>query len=116
MNETVSWDDLRLFLAVAEHGGLSGAAAHLGTSAPTLGRRMVALEQALGKDLFVRHARGYDLTEDGEALRGDLSAAAQHIRLATEPAPRTTVKLSAGYWTTRYLCQFADQLAGASGA
>lgn len=42
------WDDLHLFLAVAREGGLSPAARATGRSAATLGRRMLALERAMG--------------------------------------------------------------------
>ena len=62
---SVNWEDLNLFLAVARAGGLSAAAAATGKSAPTLGRRMLALEAALGSDLFRRLPRGYELTEGG---------------------------------------------------
>ena len=34
-----------------------------GQSAPTLGRRMLALEVITGEELFRRLARGYELTE-----------------------------------------------------
>ena len=55
MNETkFDWDDLRLFLAVAREGGLAAAAEKSGKSAPTLGRRMLALEQRIGQELFKR--------------------------------------------------------------
>ena len=65
MNETISnWDDLHLFLAVAREGGLSPAARLTGRSAATLGRRMLALERSMGRELFVRHERGYELTAD----------------------------------------------------
>lgn len=111
MNEKIAWDDLRLFLVVADAGGLSRAAARTGASAPTLGRRMVALEQAIGRDLFVRHAKGYDLTDAGAELRANLSGVAQRIEQVTTPATRSTVKISAGIWTTRLLCRHAAQLA-----
>ena len=56
MDETsAGWDDLHLFLAVAREGGLSPAARATGRSAATLGRRMLALERAMGRELFVRH-------------------------------------------------------------
>lgn len=63
-----SWDDLQLFHVVAEAGGLSGAAARTGISAPTIGRRMLALERTLGRSLFLRSQRGYELAHDGEVL------------------------------------------------
>lgn len=112
MNEKISWDDLRLFLAVADAGGLSAAEAQTATSAPTLGRRMVALEQALGRDLFHRHAKGYDLTDAGKDLRDQMSGVARRIEQVTVPAARPTVKISAGLWTTRVLCRNAAELAG----
>ncbi|MGV8939557.1 MAG: LysR family transcriptional regulator [Allorhizobium sp.] len=63
-----NWDDLRMFLHVASHGGLVGAANETGISAPTIGRRMLALERATGHSLFVRDTKGYSLTPDGEVL------------------------------------------------
>lgn len=63
-----SWDDLYLFYVVAETGGLSAAAQRTGLSAPTIGRRMLALERILGRSLFFRSQRGYQLAHDGEVL------------------------------------------------
>jgi DNA-binding transcriptional LysR family regulator len=63
--KNLSWDDLQIFAHVARAGGLSGAAETLSLSAPTMGRRMLALEQATGKSLFVRSRTGYALTVTG---------------------------------------------------
>jgi DNA-binding transcriptional LysR family regulator len=63
-----NWEDLRLFLHVAEQGGLAGAAEKTGISAPTIGRRMLALERATGRALFVRARTGYELAPDGQIL------------------------------------------------
>lgn len=63
-----SWDDLQLFWEVAREGGLSGAAARTGISAPTIGRRMLALERTLGRTLFRRSKAGYELAHDGQTL------------------------------------------------
>nr|WP_321455302.1 LysR family transcriptional regulator [uncultured Cohaesibacter sp.] len=63
-----SWDDLRLFMIVAECGGLSGAAARTGISAPTIGRRILSLERTMNRLLFERSRRGYVLAKDGEIL------------------------------------------------
>lgn len=63
-----SWDDLQLFWEVAREGGLSGAAARTGISAPTIGRRMLALERTLGRTLFRRSKAGYELAHDGGVL------------------------------------------------
>lgn len=67
MNDA-AWDDLQLFFHVAEEGGLSGAALRTGLSAPTIGRRMLALERTTGRTLFVRSQQGYRLAHDGEIL------------------------------------------------
>ncbi len=75
MDETrASWDDLHLFLAVAREGGLSPAARTTGRSAATLGRRMLALERSIRRELFVRHERGYELTADARELLAELTA------------------------------------------
>ncbi|MDP2782200.1 LysR family transcriptional regulator, partial [Devosia sp.] len=57
-----SWDDLKLFLAVARLGGLSAATDTTGLSAATLGRRVSTLERQIGERLFVRSQSGYRLT------------------------------------------------------
>ncbi len=62
------WDDLKFFHAVALHGSLSKAAAAVGSSQPTVGRRITALEEDLGISLFHRDGRGYSITEAGARL------------------------------------------------
>ena len=64
-----NWDDLRIVLAVAEHGTLSGAAAALKISHPTLTRRLRRIEQILDLPLFERTADGLSLTEVGADMR-----------------------------------------------
>lgn len=71
---TADWSLIQAFLMVAEEGSLSGAARKLGASQPTLGRQIKALEQQLNADLFVRRARGLELTETGAALVGPAQA------------------------------------------
>lgn len=62
------WDDLRVFLAIARAGTLSAAARSLGQSQPTMGRRLQALESALGQTLFQRTSDGFVLTDEGSAV------------------------------------------------
>ena len=62
------WDDYRYFLAVADAGSLSAAAQQLGSSQPTVGRRIASLEARLDARLFVRSQQGYALTPAGEAI------------------------------------------------
>jgi DNA-binding transcriptional LysR family regulator len=63
-----SWDDIRVALAVARTGTVSGAAAALGVHHATVIRRIDALETTLRARLFQRHPRGYALTEAGRTL------------------------------------------------
>ena len=63
------WALLRAFLEVAHSGSLSRAALALGSSQPTLSRRIAQLEAQLGHALFERTTRGVRLTEAGAALR-----------------------------------------------
>ena len=64
----LDWSLVQAFLAVAETGSLSGAAKLLGSSQPTLGRQIKAVEAQLGSELFHRQPRGLSLTETGAAL------------------------------------------------
>ncbi|CAH2602278.1 LysR family transcriptional regulator [Rhodovastum atsumiense] len=59
-------DLLRTFLRIVEAGTLSAAAQHLGTSQPTVSRRLQLLERMLGVRLLQRSTHGLALTEDGE--------------------------------------------------
>lgn len=63
------WDDLRIFLAVARAGSLSGAARALGVTHSTVFRRIGAFETRLGARLFDRLSGGYALTAAGEEMR-----------------------------------------------
>ena len=65
----MEWSDLRLFLAIARTGTLGAAAKSVGLTQPTMGRRLKALEQALGQSLFQRTPDGFVLTEEGQAIR-----------------------------------------------
>jgi DNA-binding transcriptional LysR family regulator len=59
---------LQCFVAVAEEGNLSRAAARLHIAQPPLTRRIHRLEQEIGAELFRRTAAGMELTEPGGVL------------------------------------------------
>lgn len=61
----LDWDDLKVFLAIARAGSLGGAAAALGSTQPTMGRRLRAFEARLGIALFQRSREGFHVTDDG---------------------------------------------------
>jgi DNA-binding transcriptional LysR family regulator len=66
----VEWSDLRVFLAVAREGTLGAAARKLGQTQPTMGRRLRALEAAVGQTLFQRTGEGFVLTDEGASVLG----------------------------------------------
>lgn len=66
------WDDLRLFLAVARAGSLSGAARTLGVTHSTVFRRIGAFEARFGVRLFDRMPGRYALTAAGEEMRNSV--------------------------------------------
>jgi DNA-binding transcriptional LysR family regulator len=63
------WDDLRHFLAVARHGSTIAAAKALQLSQSTVHRRLAELEKRIGRNVVIRHATGYRLTEFGNELQ-----------------------------------------------
>jgi DNA-binding transcriptional LysR family regulator len=97
----ISWDDARLFLAVADAGSLSGAAKQLRVAQPTVSRRLAELEASLGEPLFVRSVEGATPTSFAERL---LVPARRMAEWATELAnaaeksdasPRGVVRITA---------------------
>jgi DNA-binding transcriptional LysR family regulator len=64
----IPWDDLQVFLAVAEGRSMSAAARRLRMGQPTVSRRVAALEHRLGYALFRRNVEGVVLTAAGERL------------------------------------------------
>ena len=64
----LDWNDLRYFLAVADHGSTLAAGRSLRVSQTTVARRIAALEESLGLTLFEKRQAGYVLTPAGEGL------------------------------------------------
>jgi len=64
----VQWDDLCVFLAVAQTGSLRRAARALQLGQPTVIRHVRQLEQALRARLFERTPDGHRLTRWGQDL------------------------------------------------
>ncbi|HUJ26103.1 MAG TPA: LysR substrate-binding domain-containing protein [Myxococcales bacterium] len=72
------WSDLQFLLEIARGGTLAAAARKLEVAETTAGRRLAALERALGAKLATRTPDGLVLTEVGEAVR----AAAEEMERA----------------------------------
>lgn len=66
----LDWDDFRLIKAIADAGGLTGAAAALDVNHSTVFRRLGLIEERLGLPLFERRKTGYLPTPAGEEMAG----------------------------------------------
>jgi DNA-binding transcriptional LysR family regulator len=64
----MDWDKLRIFHAVAQAGSFTHAGEALNLSQSAVSRQIGSLEESLKVHLFRRHARGLELTEQGELL------------------------------------------------
>lgn len=64
----LAWDDFRLIKAIADAGGLTGAAAALSVNHSTVFRRLGQIEEQLGHALFERRKTGYIPTSAGEEM------------------------------------------------
>jgi DNA-binding transcriptional LysR family regulator len=87
----MEYDDLRFMLAVAETGSTLSAGKRLSVSQSTVSRRIVALERALGLEIFDKRPSGYVLTDCGMALLDRARAvrdAAYQFSLAAEALAR----------------------------
>jgi LysR family transcriptional regulator, nitrogen assimilation regulatory protein len=75
---------LRYFVRIAEDGSLTKAAGVLRIAQPALSRQIRLLEEELGIALFNRTARGMQLTEEGEYLRGSVAGPLRALELALQ--------------------------------
>lgn len=100
----MEWSDLRIFLAIAREGTLGAAARKIGQTQPTMGRRLRALEQALGQTLFQRTADGFVLTDEGTAVLAhaerieEEAIALQRQATGAETQLDGTLRLSSSDW------------------
>jgi DNA-binding transcriptional LysR family regulator len=78
------WNRARAFLVTAEEGSFSAAARALGTTQPTVGRQVAALEQELGVSLFERVGTSLELTSTGLDL-------VEHVRTMGDAATRISL-------------------------
>lgn len=83
------WLLMQTFIRIVEAGSLSAAARQLGTTQPTVSRRLQALEQQVGQPLIQRSTHALRLTETGEralerakALAADWEDFEQSLRVA----------------------------------
>lgn len=79
---------IRYFLAVADLGGFTPAAASLFVAQPALSRQIGLLEDELGFTLFLREPRGVRLTPAGELFRKRVAGMAEGLQAAADDARR----------------------------
>lgn len=109
MDDDLDWTLLRAVLAVADTGSLSGAAARLTLTQPTLGRQIKTAEKALGQPLFTRHPRGFTPTAFCDTLlpaARQMNDAAKTVSvLAAGQSPDTSgrVRLTASVFVTAHI-------------
>ena len=113
---------LRYFVAVAEAGSLTVAAAQrLHTSQPSLSRQIRDLEDELGAQLLTRRARGIELTPAGRVfldharlVLSQVEAAGEAARRVAHPSrPRFTMGFLTGHelkWMPEALRILHDEL------
>ena len=113
----LDWNDIRIFLGVAREGSTLAASKKLNINQTTVGRRMHALETALGLTLFERDTRGYAMTAQGSALfdvAADMENAADqvltrasHLRRASDGTIRVTAAHSSmTHWVLPLISEF----------
>jgi DNA-binding transcriptional LysR family regulator len=73
---------LRLLIAVADLGQISGAAAQVGITQPAASRMLAELEQTAGTPLLHRHPRGAGLTAAGTLLVRSARVALRNLETA----------------------------------
>jgi DNA-binding transcriptional LysR family regulator len=117
----MQWDDLRVFLAVAQAGSLRRAARVLRLGQPTVVRRLRQLEQALGARLFERTPDGHRLTRGGQDLLPMAQSMAEAVttidrrRAAFGDEAAGVVRVAAGEWAARFLAPRLVDLARTHG-
>ena len=110
--DNFNWDDLRFFLRAAQTKTLAGAARSMGVEHTTIGRRLSALERALGAPLVLRGPEGLTLTPLGQRIAPlvqDVERAVSAARAAVK-AECARVRLSVPQALTALFTQALVQL------
>ncbi|MFF4407260.1 LysR family transcriptional regulator [Streptomyces sp. NPDC001262] len=94
---TMELRHLRAFLAIAEEGTITRAAARLHTGQPALSRTLRQLETHLGMRLIDRSTHHLELTAAGRALLDKAAAALAAAETAFDPRSLTTLPIRLGH-------------------
>ena len=112
----MDWNALKIFLAIADSGTLTGAAKALEVNHSTVFRRLNTFEDEIGGRLFERLSHGYELTPMGEELLIEAKKIAasfddmeRHI-VGKDIQPKGIVKITApNNLAYRYLPQYLTE-------
>ena len=116
----MDWNSLKVFLAIARRGSLSGAANKLVVNHSTIFRRLNAFEEEIGGKLFERINNRYELTTLGhellelaENIENSFDGIDRHI-VGKDVQPKGTVKITAPNniahcYLPRYISDFNRQ-------
>lgn len=115
----MDWDKLRIFYTVAQAQSFTKAGEVLNLSQSAVSRQVSALEENLRVTLFLRHARGLLLTEQGEILFRTTAevfsklAATESALQESKERPKGPLKITAPValgttWLTPHLTEFCD--------
>ncbi len=115
----MDWDKLRIFHAAAAAGSFTHAGEALNMSQSAVSRQVSALEKDLQISLFHRHARGLQLTEQGDLLFATVSEVMSKLQTAemlladskTKPSGDLRVTAPVGFgtvWLTPRLREFME--------
>ncbi|MFV2056301.1 MAG: LysR family transcriptional regulator [Thiohalomonadales bacterium] len=116
----MDWNAVKVFLAIASTGTLSGAAKQLGVNHSTIFRRLNSFEQDIGSRLFERLNHGYDLTPSGEeflTIANNIATSFEDMErhiVGKDVQPKGIVKITApnniAYrYLPRYLAEFRSR-------
>ncbi len=113
----MDWDDFRVFVEVVKVGSFNRAASKLHMTQPTVSRRLMRLEEAIGARLFDRDRRGPRLTVEGQRIYDDAIAAQTALLRAASQASNADFRIEGGckiqmgdgvatYWMPLFLKSF----------
>ena len=102
MLDGVTLDQMRTFIAAADHGSFSAAGRKLRRAQSVVSQTLANLEAQLGVKLFDRSGRYPRLTEEGRSLLADARAVAEHVdgfKARAHGCARASSPSSPSQWT-----------------
>lgn len=93
-------EDIRIFVSIAEEGGVSAAALRLRMSKSAVSRRLAALERRLGVALITRTTRTQRLTQAGQSFYEDCTQILAHLERAETHISHSAGSLSGNLTVT----------------